>query len=155
MLSLLFAQDGPEACPDGELCAQVEETADPLSFGGIGGTPAKKAPEMSATGAIRYSEPTIEGGLGHTLMKAVVDRMLPKLDHCVTEHGGSGEVTITFVVAEDGRVSSSAVEASTTKNAELDACLLERFAEARFPMPTEGLVVTASWPLVVIEPPSR
>jgi TonB family protein len=108
-------------------------------------------PTLSATGATRPGgDPIILGALDATLMKRVVQGLTPALDACAAEHGGTGKVTIKFVVAKDGSVSQSSVKASTTGNAELDSCISAVFTTASFPHPKGGGIVIASWPILVI-----
>lgn len=113
------------------------------------GSTARTTAAMTSSGAVSYGDPIILGALDRTVMQDVVDTMPPAWDTCAATHGGTGKVTIKFVVAKDGTVSTSSVKSSTTHNAAVDACIAETFMRATFPEPKGGGIVIASWPVLL------
>ena len=60
----------------------------------------------------------------------------------------AGSVTVRFVIARDGRVSSSAVKRSSMGNAAVESCVASRILRFHFPEPRGGGVVIVSYPFI-------
>ena len=110
---------------------------------------ARVTTALTGSGAVSYGDPIILGALDRSVMQDVVDTLPPAWENCAATHGGTGKVTIKFVVAKDGSVSTSSVKSSTTRNGAVDACIADTFMHASFPPPKGGGIVIASWPILL------
>lgn len=59
-----------------------------------------------------------------------------------------GKLTVRFVIAKDGKVSSSQVKATTLPHGSVEACVVDRFTKLRFPEPKGGGIVIVAYPFI-------
>lgn len=59
-----------------------------------------------------------------------------------------GRISISFSVGSDGGVTSSSVHDSTVRDPRLDACLLKRLNQWKFPKPKGGVTVAVTYPFI-------
>ncbi len=59
-----------------------------------------------------------------------------------------GKLSVKFVIAKDGSVSSATSRNDTLKDDAVSSCVHERFRRMRFPEPRGGGIVVVSYPLV-------
>jgi hypothetical protein len=95
--------------------------------------------------------PLILGSLDKTTIQAVIQRHLSQIRYCyqrelTKDPHLAGSVTIKFVVAKDGTVSSATVKSSTMNNQPVETCIAGRFMRMVFPPPAGGGIVIVSYP---------
>ena len=96
----------------------------------------------------------ILGALDKSLIQQVVKRHLSQIQYCyersLSSEGPSlqGKVTVKFVVAKDGSVSTANIKSSTVNNERLESCVAGRFLRMKFPAPKGGGIVIVSYPFV-------
>jgi hypothetical protein len=123
--------------------APPQDATSTLPAPGPGGTAGK----VSAAG-----EPAIRGDLDVSLVHAVVQRHVNQLRYCYAralqaEPSLGGRITVNFVVASDGTVSSAKTASSSLANPAVESCVNQRFLRFQFPDRPGSGVVTVSYPL--------
>ncbi len=118
-----------------------------------GVTGASAPPSPAALGVVGLGDPIVLGALEKDAIDQVLEPELAFFRDCYrTELAVSpalaGKVTVKFVIAKDGTVSSSTLKATTVGNPTLDACVVDRVAQLRFPEPRGGGLVIVSYPVV-------
>lgn len=99
------------------------------------------------------STPVTVGAMDPMLVDEVIRRHLQALRYCYQRElqkdpSLDGKVTVRFVIAADGSVSSSEIKYSDLGSPAVESCLTSRFLRMRFPEPTGGGIVLVSYPLV-------
>ncbi len=102
-------------------------------------------------GAGTPGEPIILGALDRSLVDAVVKRHMSQIRYCYQREltrnpAVAGKVTVKFVVAADGTVSSAVTKSSTMSNAAVESCINGRFLRFQFPEPRGGGIVIVAYP---------
>ena len=59
-----------------------------------------------------------------------------------------GKITVKFVIAKDGTVSSATTKTSTMNNPAVESCINGRFMKFQFPEPKGGGIVIVSYPFI-------
>ncbi len=103
--------------------------------------------------SVRVGDPIILGALDKSEIGAVIERHLNQLRYCyqrelVNEDDLAGKITVKFVIAEDGSVSSAATKRSTMNDSDVESCLNGRFMRMRFPEPEGGGIVVCTYPFI-------
>jgi hypothetical protein len=111
------------------------------------------APPPGGRGVRMGGDPIILGALDKALIDEVVLRGFPAFNECYESGlartaGLSGKITIKFVVAADGTVTSSNLKSTTMNEAEVETCVAGTFSTFRFAEPRGGGIVIATYPLV-------
>jgi len=96
-------------------------------------------------------DPIILGALDKSLIDAVIRRHLNQIRYCYQRElsdnpGLAGKITVKFVIAKDGTVSSAKTKRSTMGNSAVEGCINGRFMRFKFPEPKGGGIVIASYP---------
>ncbi len=96
-------------------------------------------------------DPVIVGALDKFLIDAVIKRNMNQIRYCyqreITKNPAlGGKITVKFVIAKDGTVSSATTEASTMGSPAVEACINGRFMRFAFPEPRGGGIVIVSYP---------
>ncbi|MFN7147241.1 MAG: AgmX/PglI C-terminal domain-containing protein, partial [Myxococcota bacterium] len=105
-------------------------------------------------GAIRVDEGMITiGALDKALVDQVVKRNMAQIRYCyqreLTKNPSlGGKVTVKFVIAKDGSVSTASTKSSTLANAAVESCINGRFLRFQFPEPKGGGIVVVSYPFL-------
>ena len=125
------------------------------SVGGLIGTKAAASgPTANANATATVGDaPVILGALDKSLIDAVIKRNMNQIRYCyqreLTKNPGlAGKVTVKFVIAKDGSVSSAVTKTTTLNNARVEDCLNGRFMRFQFPEPKGGGIVIVSYPFV-------
>jgi hypothetical protein len=98
-------------------------------------------------------DPIILGALDKSLIDAVIKRNLNQIRYCYQReltknpHLG-GKVTVKFVIAKDGAVSSATTKVTTLNNVSVETCINGRFLRMQFPEPKGGGLVIVSYPFL-------
>ncbi|GDX81874.1 hypothetical protein LBMAG42_36850 [Deltaproteobacteria bacterium] len=97
--------------------------------------------------------PIILGALDKALIDAVIKRNMNQIRYCYTREltrqpSLAGKVTVKFVIAKDGTVSSSTTKASTMGSPAVESCMNGRFMRFQFPEPKGGGIVIVSYPFI-------
>lgn len=97
--------------------------------------------------------PILLGALEKALIDAGIKARTSDVQACYSrlltrDPKASGKVTIKFVIAPDGSVSSAAVKNSTLADPEMLDCLTATFRTFEFPEPKGGGIVIVSYPFV-------
>jgi hypothetical protein len=101
-------------------------------------------------------EPILLGTLDRADVDRVVRQHLREIKYCYQrqlqrEPGLSGKVTVRFVIARDGSVSSATTKSSTLGSGAAETCINGRFLRMQFPEPKGGGIVIVTYPFVFAE----
>lgn len=101
-------------------------------------------------------EPILLGTMKRELVDRVVREHLREIRYCYQRQlqrqpGLSGKVTVRFVIARDGSVSSATTKSSTLGSAAAETCIHGRFLRMQFPEPKGGGIVIVTYPFVFAE----
>jgi len=98
-------------------------------------------------------DPIILGALDKSLIDAVIKRNMAQIKYCyqreLTKNPAlGGKITVKFVIAKDGTVSSATTKSSTMNNPAVESCINGRFMKFQFPEPKGGGIVIVSYPFI-------
>jgi pSer/pThr/pTyr-binding forkhead associated (FHA) protein len=98
-------------------------------------------------------DPIILGALDKSLIDAVIKRNMSQIRYCyqreLTKNPSlGGKITVKFVIAKDGTVSSATTKTSTMNNPTVESCINSRFMRFQFPEPKGGGIVIVSYPFI-------
>ncbi len=98
-------------------------------------------------------EPIILGALDKSLIDAVIKRNMNQIRYCyqreLTKNPAlGGKITVKFVIAKDGTVSSATTKSSTMNSPAVEGCINGRFLRFQFPEPKGGGIVIVSYPFI-------
>lgn len=98
-------------------------------------------------------DPIILGALDKSLIDAVIKRNMNQIRYCyqreLTKNPAlGGKITVKFVIAKDGTVSSATTKTSTMNNPAVENCINGRFMRFQFPEPKGGGIVIVSYPFI-------
>ncbi len=115
-------------------------------YGAGGGPFGARAADVVLPG-----EAIVLGALDKGLIDAVVKRNSSQIRYCyqrelTKDPTLSGKVTVKFVIAKDGAVSSAVTKVSTLDNRAVESCINGRFMRFQFPEPKGGGIVIVSYP---------
>jgi hypothetical protein len=119
-------------------------------YGSGGGNFGKKG--EGGIGSIG-GDPIILGALDKSLIDAVIKRNMNQIRYCyqreLTKNPAlGGKITVKFVIAKDGSVSSATTKASTMGSPAVEGCINGRFMRFQFPEPKGGGIVIVSYPFI-------
>ena len=108
---------------------------------------------QQAGAASIVGDPIILGALDKAVIDEGIRRNMKQIRYCyqraLTETPTlAGKLTVKFVIAADGTVSSATTKASTLDNAALESCVNGRVMRFSFPAPAGGGIVIVSYPFV-------
>lgn len=142
-----------------------------LSIGGIGtkGRGTGASGSGSGTGRLERSaaigigggeETVVQGSLDPALIEAVIKHHLTPIKYCyerelLKKPDLRGKLVVQFVIGADGQVSGVKIKSSTLNDAEVEACVADRFRKMRFPQPSGGGIVTVNYPLLFSPPEEK
>ncbi len=98
-------------------------------------------------------DPIILGALDKSLIDAVIKRNMSQIRYCyqreLTKNPAlGGKITVKFVIAKDGTVSSATTKTTTMNNSAVESCINGRFMRFQFPEPKGGGIVIVSYPFI-------
>jgi hypothetical protein len=98
-------------------------------------------------------DPIILGALDKSLIDAVIKRNMAAIRYCyqreLTKNPAlAGKITVKFVIAADGTVSSATTKSSSMGNPAVEGCINGRFLRFQFPQPKGGGIVIVSYPFI-------
>lgn len=98
-------------------------------------------------------DPIILGALDKSLIDAVIKRNMSQIRYCyqreLTKNPAlGGKITVKFVIAKDGTVSSATTKTTTMNNPAVESCINGRFMRFQFPEPKGGGIVIVSYPFI-------
>lgn len=119
-------------------------------YGSGGGDFGKKG--EGGIGAVG-GDPIILGALDKSLIDAVIKRNMNQIRYCyqreLTKNPSlGGKITVKFVIAKDGTVSSATTKTSTMNSPVVESCINGRFMRFQFPEPKGGGIVIVSYPFI-------
>lgn len=125
-------------------------TGDPPSRGGFG-TGRIKVPKGKPP-SVRFGETSVSGKLPPEVIQRIVRQSFGRFRLCYEDGlrkdpALAGKVTVTFVIAPDGSVSSSSATGDLPDTA-VRSCVGRSFQGLSFPQPEGGGVVRVSYPLI-------
>ncbi len=93
------------------------------------------------------------GGMDRSVIDAVIKRNLAMIKHCYQREltkvpSLSGRVTVKFIIAKDGSVSSATTKSSSLGSPAVEACINGRFMHMAFPESKGGGMVVVSYPFL-------
>ncbi len=93
------------------------------------------------------------GALDKALIDQVVKRNMSQIRYCyqreLTKNPAlGGKISVKFVIAKDGSVSSATTKSSTMANPAVESCINGRFMRMLFPEPKGGGIVIVSYPFL-------
>ena len=91
------------------------------------------------------------GALDQSVVKRVIKQHTGQIRYCYQKElkknpSLSGKVTIKFVIAKDGSVSSARTNTTTMNNPVVENCICQRFMRFKFPQPKGGGIVIVTYP---------
>jgi TonB family protein len=95
----------------------------------------------------------ISGKLSNEQIQGAVNANIKAFDTCYTLGADKatgkleGTVTLKATVGPHGDVNDAEVTKSTTKNAKVDACVLDAFKKIKFPKPEGGGTTIITYPM--------
>jgi pSer/pThr/pTyr-binding forkhead associated (FHA) protein len=98
------------------------------------------------------TETIIMGGLDKSVIDEIIKRHMAQIRYCYSKELESAQGTLSgriltrFVISGSGKVSQSAVEASSIGNANVEKCLTGVLKRIVFPEPVGGGIVEVSYP---------
>ncbi len=98
-------------------------------------------------------EPIILGALDKSLIDKVIKQNMAQIRYCYQRELSKnpalgGKITVKFVIAKDGTVSSATTKSSTMNNPTVEQCINSRFQRFQFPEPKGGGIVIVSYPFI-------
>lgn len=98
-------------------------------------------------------DPIILGALDKSLIDAVIKRNMNQIKYCYSREltknpALAGKITVKFVIAKDGTVSSATTKSSTMGSPAVESCINGRFMRFQFPEPKGGGIVIVSYPFI-------
>lgn len=95
----------------------------------------------------------IIGVLDKSVIDAVIKRNMAQIRYCYQREldkdpAFAGRLTVKFVIAGDGTVTSATTKATTMNNPAVESCINGRFMKFTFPEPKGGGIVIVSYPFV-------
>ena len=117
-------------------------------YGAVGGSPPRPEGKIDVP-----TDPITMGGMDKRLVDEVVRRHLSQIRHCYQrvlpqQPDLAGQVSIRFIIARDGSVSSAAVKSSSLGSAQVETCITQRFMKMTFPEPRGGGIVIVVYPFM-------
>lgn len=97
--------------------------------------------------------PLVLGSIDKATVDRIVKQHLPSIRACYERELGRnptlrGKLSVKFVIAKDGGVSTASSRNDTLKTPAVSKCVHARFLRMRFPKPRGGGIVTVNYPLV-------
>ncbi|MBW1880694.1 MAG: energy transducer TonB [Deltaproteobacteria bacterium] len=94
-----------------------------------------------------------DAALSRDEIEAVIKRHRTHIRYCyqqqlATEPRLAGKLTVRFVIAGDGTVSSASIVSSTLNHAEVESCVTKKAMRMEFPAPKGGEVVKVNYPFI-------
>lgn len=138
----------------GDASAPAEITGLIGAVGTKAALPASGAASKGEGGTATIGSDTIiMGTLDKGLIDAVIKRNMNQLRYCyqrelTRNETLAGKITVKFVIAKDGTVSSATTRSTTMANPAVEDCLNGRFMKFLFPEPAGGGIVIVSYPFV-------
>jgi outer membrane biosynthesis protein TonB len=105
---------------------------------------------------VAVEDPITMGGIDKSAVDAVVKRHMNQIRYCYQRElnrspGMAGKVSVKFIIAKDGSVSSSSVGKSTLGNERVESCVTGRFLHMTFPPLRGGGIAIVNYPFVFAE----
>lgn len=96
------------------------------------------------------------GGISKSDIDAVVRRNLNQVRYCYTRElqrtpGLAGKVSVKFIIAKDGSVSSATIAKSSLGSSAAESCISGRFLRMQFPALKGGSTAIVNYPFVFAE----
>lgn len=131
----------------------VRTVSPPAASSSAPPTGAGGPPPAAGAGARVGGDPIILGALDKSLIDAVIKQNMGHISACYDDAlrdrpDLAGKITIKFVIAKDGTVSSAVVKSTTAAHPGLERCLCEVFMPMQFPEPKGGGIVITSYPFI-------
>jgi TonB family protein len=116
--------------------------------GGLGGGRAR-AP------VVIPGQATVRGSLDKEMIRRIIRRHINEVRYCyeqeLARHPSlSGRISVQFVIAANGEVTSSALQRSTMNNVRVESCVVQASRRWNFPYPTGGGIVVVSYPFNLV-----
>lgn len=124
---------------------------DPFATGP--GKPREPRPDSAL---VAVEDPITMGGIDRAAVDAVVKRHMSQIRYCYQRElnrspGLAGKVSVKFIIAKDGSVSSANVAKSTMGNERVESCVTARFHHMTFPPLRGGGIAVVNYPFVFAE----
>ncbi|MSQ02537.1 MAG: energy transducer TonB [Myxococcales bacterium] len=102
---------------------------------------------------VRVEEPILMGGIDRGQIDAVVKRHMNAIRYCYTRELTrtpqlTGKVSVKFIIAKDGSVSSATVAQSSMGSPAVEGCVTGRFMRMQFPEMQGGGIAVVKYPFV-------
>jgi hypothetical protein len=98
----------------------------------------------------------VRGALDKEIIRRIIHRHTNEVKYCydqelVKNPALSGRLSIQFVIAATGQVTSSVSQSSTLNNARVENCVVQAFRRWEFPKPSGGGMVIVSYPFDFVQ----
>ncbi len=122
----------------------------------FGTGPGKKREREPAAALVAIEDPIMMGGIDRAAVDAVVKRHMNQIRYCYQREltrspGLAGKVSVKFILAKDGSVSSASVPKSTLGSERAESCITGRFMHMSFPPLRGGGIAVINYPFVFAE----
>jgi hypothetical protein len=115
---------------------------------GLGGPGGRRvgAPEVIP------GQSTVRGSLDKEIIRRIIRMHSNEVKYCYEQEltrkpALAGRISVQFVIAATGQVSSSVLQSSTMNNPRVESCVVQAFRRWEFPKPSGGGIVIVSYPL--------
>ncbi len=110
-------------------------------------------PPHEGKGLVAIEDPILIGGIDKSAIDAVIKRHMNSIRHCysrelVREPSLAGKISVKFIIAKDGSVSSATVAQSSMGSPAVESCVTGRFMRMQFPELRGGGIAVVKYPFV-------
>ncbi len=114
---------------------------------------AKDGEKRSDMVVLKTGKPSYEGSLDKSIIERVMKRYFNQYRYCYQRELNKnptlyGKVTVRFIIAPDGAVSSARAAVDTVGNSRVNACVLRTAKRMLFPHPKNGGRVVVTYPFI-------
>ncbi len=102
---------------------------------------------------VGVEDPILIGGIDKSAIDAVIKRHMNSIRHCysrelVREPSLAGKISVKFIIAKDGSVSSATVANTSMGSPAVESCVTGRFMRMQFPELRGGGIAVVKYPFV-------
>lgn len=102
---------------------------------------------------VAVEDPILMGGIDKSAIDAVIKRHMSQIRYCYQREltktpSLSGKISVKFIIAKDGSVSSSTVANSSMGSPAVESCVTGRFLRMQFPELRGGGIAVVKYPFV-------
>jgi len=141
-------------CSEDAVVGLIDGAVKQLTGGGRSARTKGRASSGATMAGLMGHGPIVGGGtLTKSEIRHGINRGMPGIQHCYEKGllilpSLSGRVVVEFMIRQAGRVTSAKIASSTMTFPSVEACIVKRVKQLRFPRPKGGGIVKVSYPFV-------